>query len=372
MRPKSTIVWLLTAVACGTAQPAARPAERSPSAPPAPPTAPPPASTVPATPVEAPARRALRASERFVDLVAATQALAASGAADSTTGCLVARDGDGFRLEADLLPAVRPLPEPPADLAAGLAKGRVRVLSHWGQTGQGDYELALVGITTTPASAARAPATALLLTRQGVFLRHGERDADADDGPLALDALGARLVALPDRVLYVTAERDVAIGDLHALLARLPFDRPVALAVALAPGTRIPEEPLPAKTSEWLCQRGLPRLPRGTRTGELGTAAIATTLAPLREQGARCLAAATGPALAGGKLTLALRVDERGRVAHVCALASELADPALARCVIESARMLTFPVPSPAGSVDLHLPLELAPIGFALQRPVCF
>lgn len=320
------------------------------------------------------ARRVFNGSERFGDLVAGAQALASAGAGDSDKGCLFARDADAFRLEADLLPAVRPLPDPPVDLATGLARthGRVRTLSHWGQSGTGEYELALVGLTTTPASAARAPATAILLTRKGVFLRHAERDAVPEDGPLPLAGVGARLAGLSGHALYVTAERDVSIAEIHALLAQLPFDRPVALAVALAPGTRIPEEPKPALAPEWSCPRGLPRPAKRSRPGEIGQSALAAALAPLRDEGARCLSTATGPALAGGKLTLALRVDEGGRVGHVCAIESTLADAALTRCVLESARMLVFPVPSPAGSVDLHLPLELSPLGFATQRPVCF
>lgn len=317
--------------------------------------------------------RSFVTSDGFGTLVATAQALVDAGGGEAASGCLVARHAGDLRLEADLLPAARPLPEPADDLATQLksSRGPVRVLSHWGIRGAGDAGLALVGFTTTDASAARLPIAAVVLTHHGVFLRYGDHDAAAEDGPFPVDALGARLAGLSGRVLYVTAERTVSLEAVHALLAALPFDRPVALAVALAPGTRVPEEPLPDAALDAACPKGLPRLPKRAPVGDLPADVAVTALAPLREEGARCLGAARGPALAGGKLVLALRVGALGRVEHACVLDSSLTDPQLARCIVESARAVAFPAPSPAGSVDLHVPLELAPIGLAAQRPVC-
>lgn len=372
MRFDAPAALLFSCLGCaaGSSTPASSPRPTEPQAPS--PGAPAQTSPPPVAPAARDPRR-FAASDGFGALVASVEALTEAGAGDAAAGCLIARARHDFRLEADLLPAARPLPEPADDLATLLRSsyGPARVLSHWGIRGASDASLALVGFTTTSPTAARAPVAAIVLTRQGVFLRYGEREATAQDGPLPVDALGARLTAVPAHALYVTAERGVSIEALHALLATLPFDRPVALAVALAPGTRIPDEPAPNPALDPSCRGGLPRLPRRTRIGDLPADAAAAALAPLREEGARCLAAARGPALAGGKLVLALRVDALGHVEQACVLESTLADPSLARCVVESARAVAFPAPVPSGVVDLHVPLELAPLGLPAQRPVC-
>jgi hypothetical protein len=305
----------------------------------------------------------------FGELVALARTLDQHGAGDSTESCLLGANGDASRLGAAVLPAVRPMPDAPAALVTTLdSGGRVRVLSHWGQTGDGEFALAT--FTTVSAAAARAPAAVLALTRAGVFVRYGDREARPDDGPLAPHAIPTRLASAPAHALYLTAERDMPVSELHALLASLPLDRPVALAVALPAGTRLPEPTRPGRAAH-ACPDGLPAPPRGAQEGDLAAAEIANALASLPAEAARCRDTAGGAAAAGGKLTLALRVEPDGRVRDACAVRDSVSEPALVACLVGFARGLRFSAPAPAGFVDLHVPLDLAPAGPEPQRPTC-
>lgn len=317
--------------------------------------------------------RDLDANATFSDLVVAVRALSERGAAASDAGCLMARRGSAFRIDADLLPAVVPLPDAPTDLVTALARGtaRARLLTHWGEIGDGTYDLVLASFTTTATTAARAPAVVVVVTHAGVLLRYSDRDASPGDGPLAPDAAAARVLALAGHALYVTAEHDTPLSELHALLARLPGEGPVALAVALPPETRLPRAAAPADASSHACPEGLSEPGADATEGDLATADIVAALAPLRDAATRCLQSARGAAIAGGKLTLALRIAPDGRVHDACAVDDAIGDPALLECVLESVRGLHFPVPSPAGFVDVQLPLDLTPVGPLPQRALC-
>lgn len=335
-----------------------------------------PATAAPTAPPDAAAAqptRDLDTNASFGDLVAAARALGEHGAAASDAGCLIARRGTAFHIDADLLPAVHPLPGAPVDLATSLARGttRARLLTHWGEIGDGAYDLALATFTTTATATARAPAALLVVTHAGVFLRYGDRDASPRDGPLAPDAAVARVGALPEHALYVTAEHDTRLSEVHALLARLPAERPVALAVALPAGTRLPQPASLAETTSQACPGGLPEPVAGATEGDLAPADIVAALAPLREAATQCLQSARSAAIAGGKLTLALRIAPDGRVRDACAAQDGIGDPALIECVVEFVRGVRFPAPSPAGFVDVQLPLDLTSVGPPPQRAIC-
>lgn len=327
----------------------------------------------------APSSRDLAADSSFGDIVSTARSLDDAGRGSSDAGCLVGARTGAWRLEADLLAAVRPLPDAEPDLAPRLAHaaGRVRVLTPWGQLGDGPggpalAEVPFASFTTVAPDAARAPSVLMALTHAGVFLRYGDRAATSEDGPLALDAAIARLATVPAHAVYLSADGDTPVPALHSVLARLD-GRTVAFAVALPSGTRLPDVAPPPATNSTvhMCPGGLPDPDPGATEGALDHAAIVGALAPLREGALRCLERTLGSARAGGTFTLALRIGPDGRVRHACALDDDLHDPALAACVVGAARDLSFPPPAPAGFVDAHLPLRLAPLVPAAQRSVC-
>jgi hypothetical protein len=115
----------------------------------------------------------------------------------------------------------------------------------------------------------------------------------------------------------------------------------------------------------------LPAPAPGSPEGDLDAKAIVAQLGPLRAAAEACLAHARGPASAGGRLVLALRIAADGRTQQACLMEDAIGDAALAGCVIDAANALRFPAPSPAGFVDVHLPLALAPEGPPMQRALC-
>ena len=66
-----------------------------------------------------------------------------------------------------------------------------------------------------------------------------------------------------------------------------------------------------------------------------------------------------------------MRIGPDGRVSEVCVVESEHPDPTLHACLVRSARAVAFDAPSPAGFVDVQLPLVLAPLPVQRQRALC-
>jgi hypothetical protein len=318
----------------------------------------------------------LAASATFGDLVRAAAARASSGALDARSDCLLRVGSEGYALDAELMPALSELAEPIADVDAALAGagGPVRVLTAWGQVGALEPDLGFAAFTALSPQSLRAPVVALLLGDAGAYLRYGDGPASEADGPLAIDAVVPRLLAQPraqDAVLYVAAEEGTPLARLAELLRALPHDRRIALAQLLPTGTRLP--PLVAQTppAQQLCPDGLPEPEAASREGELDPAAAMQALAPLRDGARACLQDATGAARAGGRVVLALRVGETGAVQHACLLQDGIGDAALAACVLQSARSARLPAPTPAGFVDLHVPLSLTPEPLPALRALC-
>ncbi len=334
-------------------------------------------------------RRDLPAEATFGALVAAANALDQRHDHNSTSQCLLRGSGApdaAWRLEADLAAAVRPLPEPPENLEELLknAPGPVHVLSRWGRVGRQPYGPVLVAFTTTTPSSGRLDAVALLLAEAGTFVRQsgspGEKDGKeaplANTTPLPMDALGpmlAKRAAQGPFAIYVTAESGVTLARLRELLWQLPYGKhEVALAVPLAPGTRLPaERSASAGDAHLWCPNGLPEPPEDKVEGELTAQGILQATGPLRKGAQGCLSSAVGPAAAGGRVNLAIRIGADGGTETACLLNAEVRDPGLARCLVQTARSLRFPTPEPRGFVDAHLPLKLEPQGFSPQRPVC-
>jgi hypothetical protein len=321
--------------------------------------------------------RALGAAAAFADLVGAARTLIRNGRGDSSARCLLARDGSGFELAADLMPALDELPDVPLDLDAQLQRtlGPARVLTAWGPAGHAEPELALTSFTAFPAENVHDPVVVLALTDAGVYARYGSAPVSDDGRARPIEDAVARVLAAPgngEAAFYVTAEAGVPLATLAQLLYLLPVDRSIALSIVLPPGTKLPTAAaaLPAPSGD-TCADGLPELDEHEALGELDRSAIVGTLGPLQDAARDCMANAGGAARAGGKLVLALRIARDGSVARACAVKDAIGDAALAACVLASARQLRFPAPTPAGSVDVQLPLALAPLGPERQQGLC-
>jgi len=367
--PTLLLLWTCAAGACsgaGTREPERTTVARS---------APATGSTQASAPA-APGSAELAAGSSFGDLVQAAGARLSAGALDARGECLLRVAGAGHALDAELMPALHELPESVADLDAALqrARGPVRVLTAWGQVGAIEPDLALASFTALSPEALRAPVVALLIGDAGAYLRYGDGAASEADGPIAIDAVVPRLLAQPraqGAVLYVAAEDGTPLVALAELLRALPSGRSIALAQVLPPGTRVPPIAAQAPPDQQLCLDGLPEPAAGSNEGELDPAVALEALAPLRDGARACLQDATGAARAGGRIVLALRVGANGAVEHACLLQDGIGDAALGACVLQSARSVRMPAPSPSGFVDLHLPLALTPEALPERRALC-
>lgn len=307
--------------------------------------------------------RAMLRSATFGRLVEAVRALDEASAGDSTEGCLLRPPvgASGYRLAADLALAVRPLPDPPADLDAvlGAEGGAVRPITPWGQVGDAEEGPIVASLTALP-PARGARGLVVFVTDRGVFLRGAGRPAPGA-GAVPAGSLRGTLdrVADADDVVLVAAEAGVALSALAEVLAAVPADLAVGLGVSLPPETALPPGVGPAEDAggaEGLCSEEDEGAGGGAGAGQLPTDAVVRGLAPLRDAGQRCLAASGS---AGGALAVRFRIGPRGTVASACARSDETGSARLRACILEALRALTFPPPDPAGVVEVELPLVL-------------
>lgn len=331
----------------------------------------------PANPTQAEAgvaALALGPNADFADLVTAAQASTGSPPADD---CLLGRTDKGFALGVAAAPAASTWPQPsktPAatTVAADGVTTPGRVLTPWGLVGPGGDGPLWMAFTPLPASAAQATGLLVELDRGQVRL-HRTDDAAVPPAPMDHDALALEVVKQRGGepiTVYVAATAQTPLRSLHALLHRLPVDIPVALAVALPPGSSMPpatkERAVPAR-----CPEGLPEPDDDAEDGELPRAQLVAAMAPLAESARGCFESARGRAASGGRVVVALRIGDRGSIAHACIASPTLGDPVLDTCIAENARQLRFAVPSPPGIVDVHLPLQLTAIESSPPRAVC-
>ncbi len=321
--------------------------------------------------------RSLAPHATFAALVDAARMPDETRRTDSDAGCLLAGE-TRFPFPADVLVAARPPAAAQAPLTSTLeeAAGPPTVLSAWGMQPGEALDLSLVAFTTTSASTQQRPVLALFLTAQGIYARGASPEVRAQPKAMTLDQASALLASIPTErapVVYVSAEAKIPLSDLRALLRALPASFEAALAVALPKGSRLPAPTAPSQTEsgDSFCPNGLPAPAASEREGDLSAEALRAAIPLLRDAVPRCAADGGARAALGGKLTLSLRIDEAGRVRHACLAQDEIGEPLLRRCIAQSAREISFAVPSPAGSVDLELPLALAAGGPAAQRPIC-
>jgi len=362
--------WLLAGSAlllgCGSASPAPEHAAPAPAHVDAPPEATNTSAGPPTTRVS---------SANFGGLIRGIQGLA-EPTQHAELFCLLGLDGEQAALGTLPLSALSVLPEAPMHLAESLqgAPTHARVLTRWGQRGNEPLDLLVATFTALPPQATADPIVVLAITRLGIFVRETDRPTTAVNPLTSSDALLWLLerTAQGAVTVIVTAEAEVESTQVHALLRSLPSSvRHVALGVALAADTRLPAVTAQAPDASIHCPDGLPDPPADAAEGDLPSAAIMQSLSAIHESLQRCLASTSGPGAAGGKVTLALRIVETGRVTDACLAEDAIHDNVLAACITETARTATFPRPMPVGSVDVHIPLSLAPIADAPPRAVC-
>ncbi|MGF1465733.1 MAG: hypothetical protein ACFCGT_06335 [Sandaracinaceae bacterium] len=318
--------------------------------------------------------RDLGADATFGELVEAALRLDQAGEAASSAGCLLR---PRWRLEADLAIALRPLPPVPADLDPRLAGTRaaVDVLTRWGAYGPRRADTPSFVALTSTLPPRREPAIVWVVTDRGVYSRSSATAGPGDGGP-PTHVAPERDLDEASGTLFVTAEAAVPVARVARELARVPpgWAGRVALAVALAEDTRLPEPPAPgdpADAAPSRCPDGLPPPAPDVPRGALDPQQVLAMLAPLRRTAGTCLFAAQGPGAAGARYRFHLRVDAAGTLDRACAVAEEPVDPALRRCLLDVLGRQGFPTPDPPGVVDLELPLVLSPAPTQAQRALC-
>jgi hypothetical protein len=280
--------------------------------------------------------------------------LVARGDDQAGLGCSFRYDASGPAYVGPFAPALQPLPAPPRDVAQRLRDaGAVEVLTRYGR-----YDVTAPTLTLATFSDA-PPCSAPLIVALGA---DGERVSRPWSGA-AVDRGSAA-----SRCAVLTADADVPLVRVADALAELEHrGLAVSLASALPPGASLPRAPTSAARS---CPSGLPEL--DADAGELSRDQLRAALAPLKGELLGCLQGARSVAAqAGGVVQVALRIDPAGRVAASCAVSSELGDDAVVSCVLARAAQLRFPAPSPAGSVDVVLPLRLSPEFAPPTRALC-
>ncbi len=286
--------------------------------------------------------------------------------------CLIAKEGTGFRVAADLAVAVHPIPTPPDDVDGAFEGGLgPRVLSRWGSHGAGTGSITLSALSETPPP---RRVWVLMLTDRGFYLRPAADVQTVQRGAAPDTQIAEQLRVAgadePDVTLFLSAERTVRVARILQVLEVLAAQHrgAVALAVPLAHDTALPA-PREASAVALRCPDGLPESQE--IEGDLPVPALSEAMAPLRARATLCLESADARGAAGGRLTLGLRIGADGALAHACMIADETEDNSLAACVLAAARDLRFPAPSPAGTVDVELPLLLRPNSAPAQAPVC-
>jgi len=341
---------------------------------------------------DAPATRVLALDATFADLVGQAAALAEAGQGDEDLACLLRAappTGGAHRLEADLAPAIRPLPRPPAGTTATLRQSPPpTALTVWGRFGgRGADGPVLATFTTAPPPepgdlVVSIPAQGAPVERPLTGAPPAEAEAEDaapggsapgsgnDGGPTDAGPTGERAPAV-----VLTADAETPVRRMLDVMASHEDDwGEVVLAVLLPEGTRLPpprtanvdEDPAQAAMR---CPDGLPA-PSGP-VGELPVDVVRSGIAPLVEATSGCTGQATGAVAGGGLLEIELRVTEDGRVDRACAATDEIGDPGFRACVLEAAEALRFPRPSPRGEVDVAVPLRIPEAAGLRQRPLC-
>ena len=324
------------------------------------------------TPNDRPAASArdLSAAATFADLASAARRQDDLRDQDSSAGCLLRR-GAGFRLEADLAVAIRPLPAPEADLDARMASdGPARVLTRYGAYGESD-DLGLVALTTTapPRGAVEAAVgLVIVITDRGAYARRTDVPFGAVT-PRPVDELIGTLPFGEVSTTLVTAEAGVPLTTVYDALRLLPstLAGDVGLAVVLERGVVLPDRVVLEEDEAPLCE-ALSETDAAT-SDALSATDLRAGIARLSGPVAICVGTTPGPGARGGRMELMARIIDGGTVGEACIRADDTADAHLRACVLRAARALVFT--DPDGVVDFAVPLVLEPGTIHRQRATC-
>lgn len=273
-------------------------------------------------------------------------------------GCAFAHEADGVVYRGPFAPAVQPLPPPPHDVSKQLREAAaVEVLTRYGRYNVPAPALTLATFSDAP------PCPTPLVVALGA-------DGGTVSRALAVAAPGAASASQSagPACAVLTADAEVPLQRVAQALSELSArGLEVSLASALPTGASLPRTPPSAPRS---CPNGLPELE--APAGELSREQLREALRPLQGPLLGCLQGARSVAAhAGGVVRVALRIDAAGNVAASCVTESELPDDAVVSCVLERTAGLRFGAPSPAGSVDVVLPLRLSPEFAPAPRASC-
>ncbi|MEM6960675.1 MAG: hypothetical protein AAF355_08995 [Myxococcota bacterium] len=319
--------------------------------------------------------RKLSRSQNFAELIARIRVLEEHSQGDSSAACLFEERDSFFQFQADLAPAVRPLPEPSRDIAKRMRDqpGAVSLMTRFGWFGPGPDEpqLTLVALTTTSLQPGRA-LYLLALTERGAWMRTPEGEIT---GPHTGAALTDALRAAPQTALIaISADAELSIETLVRLIAQIPAEKEVVLTVPLPPTTSLPSDTLNqgdgSETEAGLCISEASPVPPET-PGEIEISEVRTALAGFQTTAARCVSATShvGPM----RIVIHFRVvaqRSRGTVREACVAEAAGTNARLRECVVEALEETIFPEPI-GGEVVFSLPLELEPKGPSDQHGMC-
>jgi hypothetical protein len=321
--------------------------------------------------------RALRADSTFGDIARVARELDQAGAGSSNASCLL-RTSSSPSLEADLMLAISPLPNPWNDFTRfNEAHGAIRVLTRWGQAGPEIYDAAIAAFTATPPVALDAAAAVVFLADDRAYVRLSSGAvSDAHKRSVALGTLtqAVRAVAPSNlAVVYLTATASTSLAHIHAALEQLgALEISVAFAVPLAPDTHLPARLVDASSEPAgdLCTNGID-VEESAPEGDLPPSGIQSVLRSAQPSLTACFTDNAREAAGGARYAVQLLVDARGHVERACVRQENVRDRALRSCVLNAVRALVFQAPQPSGSVLLELPFAFQATAASMSAPLC-
>lgn len=320
----------------------------------------------PAAPSSSSSPRALSERANFSDIVAAAQTATPSKA----PGCLLAgpsSDG-GWYAGAGFASPLKPLPRPSSDLFTQVMREADAVLLLTQHGVLGSRGMTFVALSEVPSEPGE-PAQILIITPSGIFVRSTDRQSK--QAPVPLDQAQSLIQGdeLRDLPLYLTADAETPIQVVaHILeLASRPRRHRVGFALALPEGTRLPEAPT-VQPSPFACQSE----PEVEHEGVLDPEVIRTSLAPLSAAAQSCFDMLPYQEQQHGTAQLRVVVGAQGRVQQAC-LEDQRSrtSAALDHCLVDQAKRLQFPKPSPSGEVVFVAPFRFTPTPLPQTLPLC-
>ncbi|MCS6857093.1 MAG: hypothetical protein NZM37_05230 [Sandaracinaceae bacterium] len=299
----------------------------------------------------------------YRELVRRIEGLDAKGLGSSEAACLFRRNP--LRLEADLAPALRGLPDPPSGLKERFEQGfgvRAALLTRYGLVGDPQAELVFVALTTVAPGAKEV----LLVWVEGEGIWLGSSRSERFERRTL-----AQLSALPsEHPVFLAASGETPVFSLLSVLERLPpLPGKIGLATLLPQGVRLPPPFEEARPELPLCRTD--EMAEGDFPGDFeDQGLLRQALRPLLEGARDCLGNTPGPGAQGGRLGLFLRISPRGEVEAACVYEDEQDDPFLRACIVRQAKRLLFPPPK-GGAALLQIPLRLEPGIPHRQRAFC-